>query len=279
MLAAGDTFRAAAIEQLQIWGERSRRRRRLPASRAPTPPASPSKRCDQRPRPKAPTCCSSTPPAACRTSEELMAELEKIVRVIKKIDAQRAARDAAGARRHRRPERAVPGRSLPRNRRHHRARHDQARRHRAGGILVAIAGKFGLPVHFIGVGEAVDDLTPFSAHDFAHGDRGHRSEPLDPASSKHLNAMSKTTRHRGRTASAAQDSRSISGRCSCSSSSMPSGGIFPATGAFMAATIVSLALQLRLIRKHSDDAARLRRASCWCSAGSRSGCRTRPSSR
>jgi fused signal recognition particle receptor len=36
-----------------------------------------------------------------------------------------------------------------------------------GGILVAIADKFGLPVHFIGVGEAVEDLAPFTAHDFA----------------------------------------------------------------------------------------------------------------
>ncbi len=36
-----------------------------------------------------------------------------------------------------------------------------------GGILVAVAAKFGLPVHFIGVGEAIDDLEPFSADDFA----------------------------------------------------------------------------------------------------------------
>jgi fused signal recognition particle receptor len=36
-----------------------------------------------------------------------------------------------------------------------------------GGILVAIAEKYGLPVHFIGVGEGIDDLAPFSAHEFA----------------------------------------------------------------------------------------------------------------
>ncbi len=36
-----------------------------------------------------------------------------------------------------------------------------------GGILVAIAARFGLPVHFIGVGEGVDDLAPFTARDFA----------------------------------------------------------------------------------------------------------------
>jgi fused signal recognition particle receptor len=41
-----------------------------------------------------------------------------------------------------------------------------------GGILVAIAAKFGLPVHFIGVGEGVDDLAPFSARDFARAIAG-----------------------------------------------------------------------------------------------------------
>ena len=66
MLAAGDTFRAAAIEQLKIWGERARRPGRSPARPAPTPPASPSTRWRRRRRP-APTCCSSTPPAGCRT--------------------------------------------------------------------------------------------------------------------------------------------------------------------------------------------------------------------
>ena len=41
-----------------------------------------------------------------------------------------------------------------------------------GGILVAIAEKTGLPVHFIGVGEGVEDLAPFSAHDFARAIAG-----------------------------------------------------------------------------------------------------------
>ena len=41
-----------------------------------------------------------------------------------------------------------------------------------GGILVAIAAKFGLPVHYIGVGESIDDLAPFSAHDFARAIAG-----------------------------------------------------------------------------------------------------------
>jgi fused signal recognition particle receptor len=41
-----------------------------------------------------------------------------------------------------------------------------------GGILVAIAAKYGLPVHFIGVGESIDDLAPFSAKDFARAIAG-----------------------------------------------------------------------------------------------------------
>jgi fused signal recognition particle receptor len=41
-----------------------------------------------------------------------------------------------------------------------------------GGILVALAAKYGLPVHFIGVGESIDDLAPFSAKDFARAIAG-----------------------------------------------------------------------------------------------------------
>ena len=103
----------------------------------------------------------------------LMAELEKIVRVMKKVDAGRAARDAAGARRHRRAERAVARSScssktagvtgLVMTKLDGTAR---------GGILVALAAKFGLPVHFIGVGEGVDDLEPFAARDFARAIAG-----------------------------------------------------------------------------------------------------------
>ena len=57
---------------------------------------------------------------------ELMGELEKIVRVMKKVDADGAACGAAGARRHRRPERAVAGRCLPEDGRRHRPRDDEA---------------------------------------------------------------------------------------------------------------------------------------------------------
>ena len=103
--------------------------------------------------------------------DELMGELEKIIRVIKKVDPTAPARDAADARRHHWAERPQSGRDL-----RQRAgvtglvmtKLDGTAR---GGILVAIAQKFGLPVHFIGVGEGVDDLEAFAAADFADGDR------------------------------------------------------------------------------------------------------------
>ncbi len=104
---------------------------------------------------------------------ELMGELEKVIRVMKKVEPGRAARRAARARRHGRPERALA-----------RSRFFGSHRRRAGlvpikldgtargGILVAIAEKFALPVHFIGVGETVEDLEPFAARDFAQAIAG-----------------------------------------------------------------------------------------------------------
>ena len=103
----------------------------------------------------------------------LMAELEKIVRVMRKFDDERPARDAARPRRH--------GRARTRCRQVELFRKaagvtglvmtklDGTAR---GGILVALAAKFGLPVHFIGVGEGVEDLEPFEARDFARAIAG-----------------------------------------------------------------------------------------------------------
>ena len=85
MLAAADTFRAAAIDQLKVWGgarrrrgrrqecRRRSRRRRLRGLRA-------------RARPRSATCSSSTPPGGLQNKSDLMAELAKIVRVLKKLD-------------------------------------------------------------------------------------------------------------------------------------------------------------------------------------------------
>ena len=57
VLVAGDTFRAAAVEQLQIWGDRTGAPVISRRARAPTPPASRSSALDRAPAPRAPTCC------------------------------------------------------------------------------------------------------------------------------------------------------------------------------------------------------------------------------
>ena len=97
-----------------------------------------------------------------QNSTELMAELEKIVRVMKKVEpraphAVLLVLDATVG------QNALSQARIQPDRGRHRARDDQARRHRARRHLVALAAKHRLPVHFIGVGEGVDDLAPFAA--------------------------------------------------------------------------------------------------------------------
>jgi fused signal recognition particle receptor len=165
MLAAGDTFRAAAIEQLKIWGERTD----CPVVAREQGGDATGLAFDALQRAKAEGVDVLIIDTAGRLQNKanLMAELEKIVRVLKKVDAtaphdcllildattgQNALsqveifRKAAG----------VTGIIM--------TKLDGTAR---GGILVAIADKFGLPVHAIGVGEGIDDLQTFSARDFA----------------------------------------------------------------------------------------------------------------
>ena len=91
-----------------------------------------------------------------------------------------------------------------------------------GGILVAIADKFGLPVHFIGVGEGVDDLEPFAARDFAGAiagvERGRDDGALDDENAIDRSPVSPPARRSTRGSS----SRSSSGRWRCFSPPMPS---------------------------------------------------------
>ena len=171
MLAAGDTFRAAAIEQLKIWGERVGAKviAREQGADAAGLAFDALDGGEERRRRRA---ASSTPPAGCRTRRELMDELEKIVRVMKKVDASAPhavllVLDAT-----------VGQNALSQVEVFHKTagvtglvmtKLDGTAR---GGILVAIAEKFGLPMHFIGVGEGVDDLAPFAAKDFARAIAG-----------------------------------------------------------------------------------------------------------
>jgi fused signal recognition particle receptor len=170
MLAAGDTFRAAAIDQLSVWGGRSG----APViARAPGADAA-GLVFDALTEARGEAIDVLLIDTAGRLQNKavLMEELEKIVRVMKKVDpmaphavllvldatvGQNALsqvevfRDIAG----------VTGLVM--------TKLDGTAR---GGILVAVAAKFGLPVHFIGVGEGIEDLAPFSAKDFARAIAG-----------------------------------------------------------------------------------------------------------
>jgi fused signal recognition particle receptor len=165
LLAAGDTFRAAAIEQLQVWGQRTG------AEVVARPAGSDASGLafDALTRAKAEGADLLIIDTAGRLQnrDELMSELEKIIRVIKKLDptaphATLLTLDATTGQNALNQveifgKRAgVTGLVM--------TKLDGTAR---GGILVAIAKRFGLPVHFIGVGESVDDLEPFAARDFA----------------------------------------------------------------------------------------------------------------
>jgi fused signal recognition particle receptor len=170
MLAAGDTFRAAAIEQLKIWGERTK-----------SPVISGAQGSDS-----ASLAFNALTAARdgnldvllvdtagrLQNKAELMNELEKVVRVIRKVDASAPhavllVLDAT-----------VGQNALSQVEAFHRTadvtglvmtKLDGTAR---GGILVALAEKHKLPVHFIGVGEGIDDLAPFTARDFARAIAG-----------------------------------------------------------------------------------------------------------
>ena len=165
MLVAGDTFRAAAIDQLKIWGERAG------ASVMANEPGADAAGLafDAITASKAQGVDVVLVDTAGRLQNraELMGELEKMIRVIRKVEptaphAVLLVLDATvGQNALSQVEifsktAGVTGLVM--------TKLDGTAR---GGILVAIADKFGLPVHFIGVGEGVDDLAPFTARDFA----------------------------------------------------------------------------------------------------------------
>lgn len=175
VIAAGDTFRAAAIEQLKIWGDR-----------VGAPVISGAQGADAaglafdaltQARERGADVLMIDTAGRLQNKVGLMAELEKIIRVIRKVDpdaphatllvldatvGQNALSQvdlfakAAG----------VTGLVM--------TKLDGTAR---GGILVALAAKFALPVHFIGVGEGVEDLEPFTARDFARAIAGLEEAP------------------------------------------------------------------------------------------------------
>jgi fused signal recognition particle receptor len=165
LLAAGDTFRAAAIDQLKIWGERSGAG---VVARAPgSDPAGLMFDAVTQARDDSFDIVIADTAGRLQNRAELMGELEKIVRVIRKVspDAPHAVLLVLDA--------TVGQNALSQVETFGKTagvtglvmtKLDGSAR---GGILVALATRFGLPVHFIGVGEGIDDLSDFTARDFA----------------------------------------------------------------------------------------------------------------
>jgi fused signal recognition particle receptor len=170
ILAAGDTFRAAAIEQLRVWARRTGSD--LVEREQGGDAAGLVFDAVTRARAEGADIVLIDTAGRLQNRVELMGELEKIIRVIKKVDpeAPHAALLVLDA--------TVGQNALSQVEIFGRTagvtglvmtKLDGTAR---GGILVAIAEKFALPVHFIGVGESVDDLEPFAARDFAEAIAG-----------------------------------------------------------------------------------------------------------
>jgi fused signal recognition particle receptor len=164
VLAAGDTFRAAAIDQLKIWGQRTGAK---VIAREPGADSA-GLAFDAISAAQADNTDVVIVDTAGRLQNrtELMGELEKMVRVMKKVDATAphavllvldatVGQNALSQVEVFGKTAGVTGLVM--------TKLDGTAR---GGILVALAQKFGLPIHFIGVGEGVDDLSPFSPRDF-----------------------------------------------------------------------------------------------------------------
>jgi fused signal recognition particle receptor len=170
MLAAGDTFRAAAIEQLKIWGERTKSP--VIASKIGADAAGLAYDAFEKAQEAGSDVLIIDTAGRLQNKTELMAELEKIVRVLGKLDPEAPhtvlqtvdATTGQNALNQVEIFRNIAGvNGLVMTKLDGTAR---------GGILVAIAAKHKLPVYFIGVGEQVDDLEPFSASEFARAIAG-----------------------------------------------------------------------------------------------------------
>jgi len=165
VLAAGDTFRAAAIDQLKIWGARTGAE--IVAREPGADAAGLAFDALSAAKDKGADVLLIDTAGRLQNKAALMGELEKVVRVLKKLDptaphAVLLVLDATvGQNALSQVEEfsriaGVTGLAM--------TKLDGSAR---GGILVAIAEKHRLPIHFIGVGEGVDDLAPFQAREFA----------------------------------------------------------------------------------------------------------------
>lgn len=166
MLAAGDTFRAAAIEQLQVWGDRNK----IPVLAQHTGADSASVIFDafQSAKARGIDVLIADTAGRLHTRDNLMEELKKVKKVIQKLDATAphevmlvldagTGQNALAQAQKFHEDLGVTGITL--------TKLDGTAK---GGIIFAIANKLKLPIRFIGVGEKIDDLRPFAANDFVN---------------------------------------------------------------------------------------------------------------
>jgi fused signal recognition particle receptor len=164
MLAAGDTFRAAAVEQLQVWGQRNN----VPVVAQDTGADSASVIFDafQSARAKQTDVLIADTAGRLHTKDNLMQELEKIVRVLKKQDQRlpdevllvldaTTGQNALNQAESFHASANLTGIAL--------TKLDGTAR---GGVVFALAKRLALPIRYIGVGEQIDDLRPFDAQQF-----------------------------------------------------------------------------------------------------------------
>lgn len=165
VIAAGDTFRAAAVEQLQVWGERAG----VPVLTAPegSDPASLAFDAMTEAQKIGADLLMIDTAGRLQNRADLMEELSKIVRVIQKKDPSAphntllvldatTGQNALNQVEVFQKLADVTGLVM--------TKLDGTAK---GGVLVSLADKFGLPIHAIGVGEQIDDLAPFDPEDFA----------------------------------------------------------------------------------------------------------------
>jgi fused signal recognition particle receptor len=165
LIAAGDTFRAAAVEQLQIWGERVGAP--VVAKSAGADPAGLAYEALERARSEGFDILLIDTAGRLHTKSNLMEELKKVIRVVRKLDERAphhcllvldatTGQNALAQVETFKSMVEVTGLVV--------TKLDGTAK---GGVLVALADRFKLPVHAIGVGESAEDLRPFSAEAFA----------------------------------------------------------------------------------------------------------------
>ncbi len=164
MLAAGDTFRAAAVEQLQVWGERNK----IPVIAQHTGADSASVIFDavQAAKARGIDVLIADTAGRLHTKDNLMEELKKVRRVIGKLDADAphevllvldagTGQNAINQAKQFNQTVTLTGLAL--------TKLDGTAK---GGVIFALAKQFGLPIRYIGVGEGIDDLRTFEAEPF-----------------------------------------------------------------------------------------------------------------